>query len=129
MPLGFLAAALGILGWLQLDWSWWYPALVFGPFIADASVTLLRRMIRFEKIWQAHRDHYYQRLVRMGWGHRKTTLVEYVVMITSGAVALVGLTLPAIAQSAMLAAMAFAYLILIALIELRWRRHLELNRS
>ena len=46
VPLGFLAAALGILGWLQRDWSWWYPVLVFGPFIADATITLFRHLAR-----------------------------------------------------------------------------------
>jgi UDP-N-acetylmuramyl pentapeptide phosphotransferase/UDP-N-acetylglucosamine-1-phosphate transferase len=129
VPLGFLAAALGVLGWLQRDWSGWYPALVFGPFIADASVTLARRILRMEKIWQAHRDHYYQRLVRMGWGHRKTALAEYAVMAVSGAVALAGLTLPAAGQSAMLAAVALAYLSLIVLIELRWQRYQAQNPS
>ncbi|WP_341772387.1 dTDP-4-dehydrorhamnose 3,5-epimerase family protein [Burkholderia pseudomallei] len=34
-------------------------------FIADASVTLLRRLLRGEKFWQAHREHYYQRMVRL----------------------------------------------------------------
>jgi UDP-GlcNAc:undecaprenyl-phosphate GlcNAc-1-phosphate transferase len=129
VPLGFLAAALGILGWLQHDWSWWYPVLVFGPFIADASVTLLRRMIRLEKVWQAHRDHYYQRLVRMGWGHRKTALAEYAVMLMSGALALIGLKLSTTAQLTMLIAAALAYLILIVLIEFGWRRFQALQRS
>jgi hypothetical protein len=42
------------------------------PFIADASSTLLRRLLRGERIWQAHRDHTYQRLVRLGFGHTGT---------------------------------------------------------
>jgi len=129
VPLGFLAAALGVLGWVQQDWSWWYPVLVFGPFIVDASVTLARRLLRLEKIWQAHRDHYYQRLVRMGWGHRKTALLEYVAMATSGAVALLGLTSQATTQSVILAAMALAYLTLIVLIERSWRRHQAADNS
>ena len=128
VPLGFLSAALGILGWLQRDWSWWYPMLVFGPFIVDASVTLLRRMIRLEKIWQAHHDHYYQRLVRMGWGHRKTALAEYAVMLISGGIALTGLRLSTTAPLAMLIAVALAYLILIVLIEFGWRRFKALQR-
>jgi len=129
VPLGFLAAALGVLGWVQQDWSWWYPVLVFGPFIVDASVTLARRLLRLEKIWQAHRDHYYQRLVRMGWGHRKTALLEYVAMATSGTVALLGLTSQATTQSAILTAMALAYLTLIVLIERSWRRYRAADNS
>ena len=90
VPLGFLAAALGMIGWLQHDWTWWFPVLVFSPFIVDASVTLARRLLRREKVWQAHRDHYYQRLVQLGWGHRKTALAEYALMLASGVLALAG---------------------------------------
>jgi hypothetical protein len=41
--------------------------LVFSPFIVDATWTLLRRAARGEKIWRAHREHHYQRLVLAGW--------------------------------------------------------------
>lgn len=122
VPLGFLAAALGMIGWLQRDWAWWFPALVFAPFIVDASVTLARRLLRREKVWQAHRDHYYQRLVRLGWGHRNTALAEYVLMLASGLLALAGLALPAALQAVLLTAVAGAYLIVITLIERAWRR-------
>ena len=125
VPLGFLAAALGVIGWLQQDWTWWFPPVVFSPFIVDASVTLARRLLQREKVWQAHRDHYYQRLVRLGWGHGKTALAEYAVMLACGAVALVALALPAERQAALLAAVAASYLMMIALIEVAWRRAAE----
>lgn len=77
---GFLAASIGVYGYQHLVWKWWFPMLVFSPFIVDASVTLFKRAIRREKLWQAHREHYYQRLVQMGWGHKKTALAEYALM-------------------------------------------------
>ena len=86
--LGFLAAGLGLIGWRSGTWSLWVPFLVFSPFIVDASVTLARRMMRREKFWQAHRSHYYQRLALAGWGHRKTALAEYGVMVLCGVGAL-----------------------------------------
>ena len=89
IPLGFMAGAFGLVGWHIGAWPAWFPVLVFSPFIVDASLTLLRRALRRERIWQAHREHYYQRLVRMGWGHRRTALVEYGVMLAAGASALV----------------------------------------
>ncbi|MEI2772631.1 MAG: UDP-phosphate N-acetylglucosaminyl 1-phosphate transferase [Candidatus Competibacter sp.] len=52
----------------------WVAILVFSPFIVDATATLLRRLLRREKVWEAHRTHYYQRLVLLGWGHRGTVL-------------------------------------------------------
>jgi len=129
VPLGFLAAALGMIGWLRGDWTWWFPLLVFSPFIVDASVTLARRLLRRERVWQAHRDHYYQRLVRLGWGHRSTALAEYVLMFACGALALAALALPAAMQAATLAAMALVYLVLITLIERSWQQSRAAGRT
>jgi UDP-N-acetylmuramyl pentapeptide phosphotransferase/UDP-N-acetylglucosamine-1-phosphate transferase len=42
-------------------------------FLADASVTLLRRLLRGERIWQAHRRHFYQQAVQRGLGHAAVT--------------------------------------------------------
>ncbi len=85
IPLGFFAAAIGLYGWESNVWPFWFPVLVFSVFIVDATVTLLRRIFRGERVWQAHRSHYYQRLVQMGWGHRKTALRGYGVMLLAGA--------------------------------------------
>ena len=84
IPLGFLAAAMGIWGWQQAHWPGWFPLLVFSPFIVDASVTLIKRTLKREKIQTAHREHYYQRLVRIGWGHRNTAVLGYVLMFAAG---------------------------------------------
>ena len=119
--LGFLVGATGIIGWLQQDWAWWFPLLVFSPFIADASVTLARRTVSGARIWEAHRDHYYQRLVRMGWGHRRTALAEYTLMTLCGIAALVGLRWPHAGQMAMLLAAVLFYGLIVALVEMAWR--------
>src|SRR4051812_4106904 len=59
IPLGFMAGAMGVLGWRNDAWPLWFPLLVFAPFIADATVTLARRALRREAVWRAHRQHYY----------------------------------------------------------------------
>jgi len=71
-PLGFLAGAAGLAGVAGGVWPAWFPVLVFLPFLADAAVTLARRLFRGERVWQPHRTHYYQRLVRLRGGHRGT---------------------------------------------------------
>ena len=76
IPLGFLAAVLGLVGWKNGNWPFWLPLVVFSPFIADASVTLAKRGLRGEKVWQAHREHYYQRMARGFLGHRNTALLS-----------------------------------------------------
>jgi UDP-N-acetylmuramyl pentapeptide phosphotransferase/UDP-N-acetylglucosamine-1-phosphate transferase len=103
IPLGFLAASLGLVGIQREVWPLWFPVLVFAPFIVDATVTLLRRAWRREKIWQAHREHYYQRLVQSGWSHRKLALHEYALMAAISASACWMLDWPPVAQAAGLA--------------------------
>ncbi len=88
ISLGFLASAMGLLGWQQGYWAAWFPLMVFSPFIIDASVTLVKRTLRGVKITEAHREHYYQRAIQMGWGHQSVALVEYALMLGVGTSAL-----------------------------------------
>jgi len=82
-----LAGTLVLLGVRDRIFELWVPIIVFSPFIIDATVTLMRRALRLEKVWNAHREHYYQRLVLSGWSHRRTVLAEYGVMLLCGVLA------------------------------------------
>jgi UDP-N-acetylmuramyl pentapeptide phosphotransferase/UDP-N-acetylglucosamine-1-phosphate transferase len=117
VPLGFLAAVSGIDGWVRGNWPLWFGVLVFSPFILDATVTLAKRLVRGERIWQAHCEHYYQRLVRCGWGHRKTALAGYALMVACGALALLGAYLSATAQATLLVIAGAAYLGIVLILE------------
>jgi UDP-N-acetylmuramyl pentapeptide phosphotransferase/UDP-N-acetylglucosamine-1-phosphate transferase len=88
IPLGFLVVAIGIWGVQKGDWSVWFPLLVFSPFIVDATVTLVKRSLRGVKITEAHREHYYQRAIQLGAGHRNVAFFEYGLMFISGGLAL-----------------------------------------
>jgi UDP-N-acetylmuramyl pentapeptide phosphotransferase/UDP-N-acetylglucosamine-1-phosphate transferase len=85
---GFLCGVLIILGCRDRVFDFWVPFILFSPFILDATATLVGRVWQREKIWVAHRTHYYQRLVLSGWGHRKAVLAEYAVMALCGGFAL-----------------------------------------
>jgi UDP-N-acetylmuramyl pentapeptide phosphotransferase/UDP-N-acetylglucosamine-1-phosphate transferase len=67
VPLGY------ILGFLLLDLAirgHWKVALILPLyFLADATITLARRLLRGERVWQAHREHFYQQAVRCGLSH------------------------------------------------------------
>lgn len=123
IPLGFLAAALGVYGWNAAIWPAWFPLLTFSPFIVDATLTLAQRAARGERFWQSHREHYYQRLVRMGLGHRNTALAEYVLMAAAGVSALSLLAAPAFAQRVALAIWVAIYLALAAIVNKGWASH------
>ncbi|CUS36114.1 UDP-N-acetylmuramyl pentapeptide phosphotransferase/UDP-N-acetylglucosamine-1-phosphate transferase [Candidatus Nitrospira nitrificans] len=84
ITLGFLAGTLMLLGVRDGIFEFWVPIILFSSFILDATVTVLRRAFRGERIWEAHRQHYYQRLVLNGWSHRRTVLAEYGVMLLCG---------------------------------------------
>ncbi|MEE9411664.1 MAG: glycosyltransferase family 4 protein [Methylococcales bacterium] len=117
--LGYLAAIFIFWGQNERIFPFWIAILVFSPFIVDASVTLLKRIVRVEKIWEAHREHYYQRLILLGWSHRRTALAEYSLMLMAGISATVASSLPTTYQFSIVIAWVILYLSLIFIIELR----------
>lgn len=74
---GFLGIVLGAL---SLHAAWVNPALLWcwlillGVFIVDATWTLLRRLLRGEKVYEAHRSHAYQYASRSFGQHLPVTL-------------------------------------------------------
>lgn len=74
---GFLGITLGVLSlqaaWTapQLLWSW---LILLGVFIVDATFTLLRRLMRGDKVYEAHRSHAYQYASRRFGRHLPVTL-------------------------------------------------------
>jgi UDP-N-acetylmuramyl pentapeptide phosphotransferase/UDP-N-acetylglucosamine-1-phosphate transferase len=72
VPLGYL---LGFLLFGLAARGQWQAALILPAyFLADATLTLLRRLARGERVWQAHREHFYQRAVQRGFGHAEVVL-------------------------------------------------------
>ncbi|WP_434610377.1 glycosyltransferase family 4 protein [Pseudomonas sp. D2-30] len=74
---GFLGIILGLLA---LDAAWvspnlfWVWLILLGVFIVDATVTLARRMVRGDKVYEAHRSHAYQFASRHYGRHLPVTL-------------------------------------------------------
>jgi UDP-N-acetylmuramyl pentapeptide phosphotransferase/UDP-N-acetylglucosamine-1-phosphate transferase len=86
LPIGLL------LGWLllQLAGSGARAAAILLPlyYLADSTITLLRRAIKGESIWQAHRSHFYQRATDRGF---KVSGVVLSVFITNAILATLAL--------------------------------------
>jgi UDP-N-acetylmuramyl pentapeptide phosphotransferase/UDP-N-acetylglucosamine-1-phosphate transferase len=129
ISLGFLAGVFGIWGWAAGAWPPWFPFLVAAPFFLDATVTLLRRVLRREPFWRPHREHYYQRLIRMGWTHGRTALAEYVLMACCSALAIWMLMWTELAQMIGLACAALAFAMLAYLIDRRWAAFSAVSRG
>ncbi len=74
---GFLGLVLGLLSLQAANsdpaflWAW---IILLGVFIVDATVTLMRRILRRQKVHEAHRSHAYQYASRKFGEHRIVTL-------------------------------------------------------
>lgn len=74
---GFLGLVLGGMAlqaaWVapQLIWSW---LILLGVFVVDASYTLIHRLLRGERVYEAHRSHAYQRASRRYGSHLRVSL-------------------------------------------------------
>jgi UDP-N-acetylmuramyl pentapeptide phosphotransferase/UDP-N-acetylglucosamine-1-phosphate transferase len=122
VPLGFLAAVFGIAGIREGTWPAWFPLLVFLSFVADATVTVLRRIAAGERLFLAHKTHYYQRLHRLGAGHGGTLLFHAVLIAGTCASALFTLATAPAAGWWVLVAWAAAIGVLYARIDYLWRK-------
>ena len=83
-PLGYLLAAATL--WLGAagGWGLFIPLmLLHANYVLDTGITLLRRILRGDKWYSAHREHFYQRLQRAGRSHVTVTLVEAALLLIS----------------------------------------------
>lgn len=113
--LGFAVAA-GVLMAGQGGVPFWLALLPACVFLVDAGLTLLARLRRGERFWEAHREHLYQRAIAAGLGHAPVCLGYG--LVSAG----LGLAAVALARSApatglagaagLLAAVLLAYMIL-----------------
>jgi UDP-N-acetylmuramyl pentapeptide phosphotransferase/UDP-N-acetylglucosamine-1-phosphate transferase len=92
VPLGFL---LGYLLLRLAEAGRWQAALILPLyFLADATITLVSRAARGERVWRAHRDHFYQRAVARGMSHAQVAVLALgcnAALIGAAAVAAMGL--------------------------------------
>ena len=87
LPIGLL------LGWilLQLAGNGHLAAAVILPlyYLADATITLVGRIVRGEPIWQAHRAHFYQRATDRGFAVREVITRVFLLNFTLAALAFI----------------------------------------
>lgn len=93
VPLGLL------LGWLLLELAaaGQWPAAIILPlyYLADSGLTLVRRALRGENFFQAHRQHYYQKAVINGQSHAAVSALVGATNVGLIAMALVSMINPA----------------------------------
>lgn len=110
----FLGFLLSSVPWvLGGDRAWLPSVLVLWPFLFDTGATLVRRALRREPVWRAHRSHLYQRLIVGGWSHRAVATLY-------GALALLGMAAALSLLSSRRDVAAFMLTVLIGAAALLW---------
>jgi UDP-N-acetylmuramyl pentapeptide phosphotransferase/UDP-N-acetylglucosamine-1-phosphate transferase len=88
LPIGLL------LGWclLQLAWHQLTAALLLPLYyLADATITLVRRIARRERFWAAHRSHFYQRAIDNGFTVSRVTAEVFTLNVTLAVLAMISI--------------------------------------
>jgi UDP-N-acetylmuramyl pentapeptide phosphotransferase/UDP-N-acetylglucosamine-1-phosphate transferase len=98
LPIGLL------VGWLLLvlAGSGGRAAAILLPlyYLADSTITLLRRAVRGEPVWQAHRSHYYQRATDRGFRVIDVAARVFAANVALAALALATILLPSLTINA-----------------------------
>jgi UDP-N-acetylmuramyl pentapeptide phosphotransferase/UDP-N-acetylglucosamine-1-phosphate transferase len=94
LPLGLLLSYAALLA--HESGAVPFPAsiLLLGPFVFDTSFTLIRRALRGEKVWRAHREHLYQRLSRVWSAHPPVSMLYAGMSVVTGSLAVLYRDLP-----------------------------------
>lgn len=99
VPLGYLTGVMMIDLAIRGHWA---PAIILPSyFLADATLTLLKRLFGGEKVWQAHKSHFYQRATE-ALGNRHLPVVWRIAAANATLIAcgLWGVSFPFIALAA-----------------------------
>jgi len=79
--LGYVIAVLALAATRADSAAVWVWLILGGVFFVDATVTLLRRLVRGERVYEAHRSHAYQWLARRWGSHSKVTCAVLMVNV------------------------------------------------
>ena len=127
--LGLLAGLVILQAHVEGVLPVWLGLLVFSPFIVDASITLVTRVLRGDRFWMPHKTHYYQKVVQLDWGHRRTVLAEYGLMMACSATAVIAAGMTIRFQGFIIVAWTVIYVVLMRLVHGAERRKERTNET
>ncbi|NIM19652.1 MAG: hypothetical protein GTO51_04635 [Candidatus Latescibacteria bacterium] len=88
--LGFFFAYVAVTGnRLAPEVPVFIPVLILSSLFVDAGLTLVKRGLKGERIFEAHHTHYYQRLLSLGLNHKQVTILEYAITVMLGVSAVI----------------------------------------
>lgn len=95
--LGFFISAFAVLGvnWTDGRLSALVIPVIFLPFLFDVVWTLISRLIRRQNVLNAHREHFYQLMMRLGGSHARASVIYMALISICAGAAIFMLTFPA----------------------------------
>jgi Fuc2NAc and GlcNAc transferase len=82
--LGYVFATLAVASENSDALFVWQWAVLLGVFVGDATVTLVRRALHGDRVYQPHKNHAYQRAARAGWTHARVSGTIVVINLCLG---------------------------------------------
>ena len=113
--IGYLVAAIAIGSENRRSVPLLAFVIISGLFVADATITLVRRVARGEHPADAHREHAYQRLTRMWGSHRSVSAASVAVTLLLALIAAVATTIPSLLLPSLFAALILVGALLVAI--------------
>ncbi len=105
--LGYVIVVLAVAATRDSPIALWVWLILGGAFFVDATITLLRRILRNERVHEAHRSHAYQWLARRWGSHGKVTVAVLLIdLIWLLPCAVLAVRLPAYAAACVVVALA-----------------------
>lgn len=91
MMIGYILATVSIIGALKsaAAMTLFVPVLALGIPIFDTAFAIIRRIYYKKPIARADHGHLHHRLLALGWNHRQSVLIVYIMSIVLGSVAIV----------------------------------------
>ncbi|HCJ66569.1 MAG TPA: undecaprenyl-phosphate alpha-N-acetylglucosaminyl 1-phosphate transferase [Elusimicrobia bacterium] len=92
MLLGFLLGTIAVIGTLKTTAviAFFIPILVIGLPVADVFFAIIRRFCKGKPIFEADKEHFHHRLLRLGWTQKEIVFLVYIVtlILSQGAILL-----------------------------------------
>ena len=79
IPLGFIVFVL--LTDYALKGMWIISAILPLYYLMDTSITLIKRVYKRQRFWEAHKEHFYQQAIKKGFSHSSVSLKLLIVNI------------------------------------------------
>jgi len=85
VTIGFLLTFFVVVVWSLAGWR---AGIALGAlhlnFLLDTTITMIRRAARGERVHEAHKQHFYQRLNQAGKSHTQVTGIETILQLAAG---------------------------------------------